>query len=703
MQVVGSDITEAVPSYELRAVRRGALNDMWVRTRPEVVVVSAPAGYGKSTLLRQWAAGDPRRTVWLDVTDEHDDAGALMAAARDVVGDPSGPYILVLDDLQHASSRAALNAVKQIATDLPEGCALVCASRDTPELALGMVRATRNVIDVDLQQLAMEVDEASLLFAAENVDVAKEVLRALVDRVEGWPAALRIAAVGASHAADQTAAVTEFAGDNRQLAELLNAEVVGRLTQQDVDFLLAIADLPRVSGALCDFVLERTGSAALLQRLAAETLLVLPLDQRRTWYRLHNVLQTFLRSDVPGRGQAVPEVLARGSQWFEKFGDVDAAISLAARGNDAQRATDLVLAHFAAKVGSGDPLTVKQWLDRLHQDNVPTTASLEAVSALVHLGIGDPDGTLRCVQRAEFGLSEPFPQDGEFEQAAACVAALRALVGWNCAQDMRVNARYTRRHTKSRVWHAFASFTDGGSSFLLGDLGDAEEALLISGALGETISFTTWTASFSLLALVYDRSGQRPKAVASARRAKQLAVDLQLLEIPHLYLVWLISAYFEALDGSIDLAEIDVERCLAQRARCSGLAPWSQLLSSILLAHIAHLRNDPQQKAKWLREADSLLLVLPDALLAKAMIAEVRSLVSVTSGSDDLVSALSTAELRVLQYLPTHLSLAEIADKLYLSRHTVKAHVVAVYRKLNAANRNEAVEKAKRAGLLTVD
>jgi LuxR family transcriptional regulator, maltose regulon positive regulatory protein len=102
----------------------------------------------------------------------------------------------------------------------------------------------------------------------------------------------------------------------------------------------------------------------------------------------------------------------------------------------------------------------------------------------------------------------------------------------------------------------------------------------------------------------------------------------------------------------------------------------------------------------WLDAADVMLLAVPDALLAKEQIAEVRRSVTVPPVRSDIVSTLSAAELRVLQYLPTHLSLAEIADKLFLSRHTVKSHVVAVYRKLDAANRSEAVTAARRAGML---
>lgn len=701
MKIDGSDASAAAGAHQRFVVPRTGLQDLWVRAKPDMVVVSAPVGYGKTTLLRQWTAADPRRTVWVDLDGSHDDAARLVPIVMEAVAGGVGPFVLVLDDAQNVSAATAHATVTALAASLPAGSTLICSGRSAHALLLGKLRATHTVVDVDLQNLGLSAAEASKVFQAAGVDVPADIVAALVERTEGWPAAIRVAAVAAAQASDPLTALGEFAGDDRRLTELLDAEVLDGLTSEDVDFLLAVADLPRVSGPLCDAVLEHRGSAAVLERLAAETLLVLPLDQRRTWYRLHNVLQTFLRSEQHvRRGPSVQQVLTRGSVWFEETGDVDTAISLAARAHDAQRATELVLEHFSKKVSTGDPLSVERWLRALEQDNVPTSPALQAVSALVHMGVGDPDGTLRCLQRAEFGLPERHPVTRPFEQPAACVAALRGLLGWRTAEAMREDARYARRHTTSPVWFAIASLADGVASFMLGDLAEAEEALLASGALAETTSFTTWAMSFSCLALVYERNGERARAIAAARRARRIVTDLQLQTIPQLYLVWLVSAYFEALDGGGDEVLADVEQGLAHRERCGGLTAWAQLESSILLANIAHLDGDPREKLQRLEEADAALLAVPDALLAKEMIAEVRRTVTVPRSQTDNMSALSAAELRVLQYLPTHLSLAEIADKLYLSRHTVKSHVVAVYRKLDAANRSEAVQTARTSKLL---
>lgn len=165
-------------------------------------------------------------------------------------------------------------------------------------------------------------------------------------------------------------------------------------------------------------------------------------------------------------------------------------------------------------------------------------------------------------------------------------------------------------------------------------------------------------------------------------------------------MVHLLSAWQELLAGR-DAEAVEQEAVgLAQLERCRGLAPWGSLVAHLALARIAHLRGDPHGKARWLDAAETTLLGLPDAVAAKGEIAELRSLATVPRAGSDGVAALSAAERRVLQYLPTHLALAEIAERLYLSRHTVKSHVVAVYRKLGVAGRSEAVEVAQRRGLL---
>jgi LuxR family maltose regulon positive regulatory protein len=682
-------------------VNRRALVQSTQQSRSDIILISAPVGYGKSIFLRQWLAADGRSNAWLDLQPADNAPGRLATRLATSVAALTAPYVLVLDDLQHVTEHAALAAVKDLAVDLPDGCALACAGRSLPALNLGVLRARRTVLELDLENLAFDAHDAGEVLQARGVTVSAAQVDDLVERTEGWPAAIQMAASAAALASDPERVLREFAGDDRSLVEMLDADVLERLCPDTVEFLLAASALHRLSGALCDEALGRSGSAGLLEHLANDTLLVMPLDHHRQWYRLHRVLLAFLRSEQRIQSTLSPqEVLARASVWFESNGDVDSAVGAAADGHDTSRATELVMQHFSMQVGTGNPLAVQRWLRQIDDTRVATNPSLQSVAALVRLGQGDADGTLRCMRRAEFELSERYPDETPLDQPAACVAALHAAMGRCTAEEMRADARYARRHTKSPVWFALACLADGGASFMLGDLDAAEEALLACTAIAETLHYTSWSLALSVLALVHDRRGNRALAIATARDATHLVSVHELGNAPQLYLVHIIGASFEMAAGREAEARQQQAIGLAHMEKCRGLAPWVSMQANIALATVAHLRGDAHGKARWLDDAESTLLAVPDALLVKSQIAELRALATIPRDGSDGFPALSAAERRVLQYLPTHLALAEIAEKLYLSRHTVKSHVVAVYRKLGVANRSEAVEVAQRRGLI---
>lgn len=697
------------PSSEFHQVRRHRLLAGLDREAPGILLLLAPVGYGKTTLLHQWLQRDRRASRWLHLEPADNEPGRLASRLAAALAGLTAPYVLVLDDVHHLGP-GALQQLKELAADLPDGCTLASAGQTRPALSLGVLRARRRVLDLDLHDLAFDAREAAELLAARGLDVSPAQVDALVARTEGWPAAIQMAAATAASAPDPARALRDFAGDHRTMVELLGSDVLDRLVAADaVQFLLAAAPLPRLSGALCDAVLHRTGSAGLLEQLAAHTLLVLPLDQNRRWYRLHSALQAYLSSEqrllpLAGTdGEPCPppeEVLGLASRWFEAEGDIDSAIAHAAAANDPDRATELVMRHFSTRVGTGNPTAVLAWLQQIDNTSVTTSPMLQCVAALVRMGLGDADGAMRCLQRAEFGLHERYPQQAPANQPAACVAGLRALLGRVTAEEMRADARFARRHTASPMWFAVACLADGGSSFMLGDLDAAEEAWRAATAVAEPINHTSWVIAHACLALVHERRGDRALAQATARQARRLLAELELEAVPQLYQVHLLSAWRHMLLGREADALREQEAGVVLLDRCRGLAPWGSMQAHVTLAGIAHLRGDAQGKSRWLDAAEATLVGVPDAIMVKDQIADLRALVTISRDGADGTPALSAAERRVLQYLPTHLPLAEIAERLYLSRHTVKSHVVAVYRKLGVANRSEAVEVAYRRSLI---
>lgn len=695
------------PSHAPRAdptVHRERLLAPLLRERPDIAVIAAPAGYGKTTLLEQWAAVDGRPLVWCAVEISDNDPGRLSTTLEASIAQHDAPAMVVLDDVHLLTARAVLDEVKVLAGRLPEGSTLVLSGRSVPDLLLGMTRTRRRVIDIGLARLAFDADEVAEICRSRGLEPSPTEVDLLMRHTEGWPAAVRLGVNGALVDDDPLRFLTEFGGDDRDIVEVLGEVLLDTLPDDLVQFAIAVSPLERMSGPLCDAVLGRTGSASALEQLGRHTTLLIPLDRKRTWYRFHRMLHQLLRAEHRLRpDQPLTDAVTkqRASVWFEQHGDVDTAIELAALAQDSVRATELVLEHFSASASRGNPKAVEAWLHTLTEVRVPSNPALEAVAGLVRMGLGDPQGCVRSMHRAAFALPEPHPVDGPFEQAAACVAAIRASLGTQSADAMLTDARYARRHTGSPVWYSIASLGEGAAEFMVGDVDAAYEVLQISVAQAETRSFTTLACAYAHLAIIADHRGAPAEALGLARQAKQVVAEYGLDATPQVFLAQIVSALFELRAGKDVAALADRAAGLRNMQRAAGLGPWAHLQALVALAGIDRLRGDSTGKLEWLAQADALLERVPDALLVKDQIAEQRRLGtpkhSLVSGS---ITSLSSAELKVLRYLPTHLTLSEIADKLYLSRHTVKSHVMSMYRKLGTSTRNDTVEVARTAGLL---
>lgn len=692
------------PQRVATTVHRERLLERLMREGPDIVVIAAPAGYGKTTLLEQWAALDGRPLVWRPIEASDNDDGRLATTLEAALTHLDEPAMAVLDDVHTLTARPALDDLKVLAGQLREGTTLVLSGRSVPDLLLGMTRTRRRVIDIDLAKLAFDADEVAEICRSSGLEPTPADVELLMRHTEGWPAAVRLGVNGAVTSDDPQRFLAEFGGDDRDIVEVLGEVLLDTLPDDLREFAIAVAPLERLSGPLCDAVLDRTGSASALERLGRHTMLLVPLDRKRIWYRFHRMLHQLLRAehrlrpDLPLTDAATKQ---RASVWFEQHGDIDAAIELAALALDSVRATELVIEHFSASASRGNPQTVEAWLRTLTEVRVPSNPALEAVAGVVRMGLGDPQGCVRSLHRAEFGLPERHPVDGPFEQAAACVATAWASLGTQPVEAMLADAQYARRHTRSAVWYSIACLAEGAAEFMVGDVEAAHDVLQVCVAHAETRSFTTLACAHAHLAIIADHRGSPAEALGLARQAKQVVVDYGLDTTPQVFIAQIVSALFELRAGKDAAALADRAAGLTNMQRAAGLGPWAHLQALVALAGIDRLRGDSAGKLEWLAHADALLERVPDALLVKDQIAEQRRLGtpkhSLVSGS---MTSLSAAELKVLRYLPTHLTLSEIADKLYLSRHTVKSHVMSMYRKLGTTTRNDTVEVARAAGLL---
>jgi len=244
-------------------------------------------------------------------------------------------FVLVIDDVHLLRSAAAVDALKAIVARPPAGAQLVLASRGVPPIPLGRLRAHREVLELRPRDFVMTRAEASALLELAQVELGAAEVETLVQRTEGWPAGLYLAAVSLREQPDAAAAATRFGGDDRIVSDYIDDSLLSDLSPEEVTFLQRTSVLDRLTGPLCDAVLGETGSAAMLRDLARANVLLVRVDRTDHWYRYHVLLAQMLRAELRRRDPDLEiELHRRASQWHADRDDVDAAIRHATAAGD---------------------------------------------------------------------------------------------------------------------------------------------------------------------------------------------------------------------------------------------------------------------------------------------------------------------------------------------------------------------------------
>ena len=296
---------------------------------PGVISVVAPAGYGKTTLLAQWAESWQPRVAWVSADHRDNDPAVLLtylATALDRVepitprccerwrcaATPSPsfrcwrprsgrcvePVALVLDDAEAITNQECIDTITELALSFPAGSRFAIASRDTLLLPAARLRAHGGIVEIGADDLAMSDREAAVLLSGAGVGVGAHDVDALVQRTEGWPAGLYLAALAMRAGSPRAEAGFSVTGDDRFVGDYLRSELLDRVSRAEVTFLTRTAILDRMCGGLCDAVVGRTGSSRTLEQLESRNLLVVPLDRRREWYRYHHLFRELLHAEL---------------------------------------------------------------------------------------------------------------------------------------------------------------------------------------------------------------------------------------------------------------------------------------------------------------------------------------------------------------------------------------------------------------------
>ncbi|MEZ5380930.1 MAG: LuxR C-terminal-related transcriptional regulator [Microthrixaceae bacterium] len=703
--------------------RRRLVEALRAATSP-MISVTAPAGWGKSTLLTQWAHADDRPFAWLELDQFDNDpvrlvrgllasmstATALDESARrallatghlqipamlPVLGQMfaavTTPMVLVLDDVHLVHDPRSLAVIERLAEHVPRGSHLVVAGRASPSIGLGRRRAAGNVADVGVEQLVVTGDEAVELFDRAGLSLDGRDIEGLVARTDGWAAGLSLAALALKQGVDPA----EFGGSDELVVEYLNEEVLVTLDAADVDLLMGAALLGRFGGPLCDAALARSGSGERIEALVRSgNLFIVPLDRTGTWYRFHHLFADFLKRRLLADGHLdASGIHARASEWYLDHDDADRAILHALEAGLRQRASSLLFDRVIHLVARGHGSTVRDLIDRFDVEEIAGSPRLLLVLAWGHIDRGEYELALEALELASAAAAE-----GDAEM----VAALRASRGVFAAGSSVPEAAGSPPSTQmsgTGQWELLDELITALRLMLLGSSDEALELLrrcrLLSGHLPAIASIA---CAYS--AILAEGRGDFDGATDLCRQARMAIENNGIVDGPLVAVVFASSAMIEARHGSREAALQAVERTLRMRDQVGPGHLRVQAITGTFLTHAYLALGDRAQAAANLDAARPLVDQMPQAVLLGDHLHLAEALLRPPDAQSPGQRVVSAAEARVLELLPTHHTLAEIADLLFVSRATVKTQVASIYRKLGVTNRSEAIAEARQRHLL---
>lgn len=684
-----------------------------------LALLVAPAGYGKTTVLSQWAERDRRPFAWVTLDEGDNDPRQLLASIASVLDaiepvegaavvrrtdllrafdDRSGSFVLVLDDVHLLRSPKSIELVTAIVDHMPWGSQVALASRNEPNVPVGRLRANRDVVELRFGDLTMTPSEAAALLSMAGMDLTAEEVETIARRTEGWAAGLYLAALSLREGAGGS--VASFGGHDRLVADYLRDEMLSGISPAQISFLMRASVLDEISGPLCDAVLERSDSARVLASLGRSNVMLFP-TQDAGCYRYHGLLAQMLRSELRrSEPEQEPHLHRRAASWHSLDGDLDRAVSHAIAARDAGLAGDLLWANLARYLAYGQNDKVKRWLDGFTDGEIAAHPPLALVAGFCQLALGDGNLVDHWTSAAEQCLVEATRS--EVSSLEAAVAVLRAALAANGTTRMLEDADLAYDlFADENPWRSICCLLVGAAHHLSGERARARvwlEEGARRGAVGAPIIQALCLAQLALLAI---EEGSWADASAHVIRARAQVERFGLSGYPASALVYAVSAATYAHNARIDEAKVDLRRALKLTSNLTDFAPWYEVEVRIALARAALPLSDAAGARTHLADASRLLRRVPDAIVLTEWLED--SWVQADSALCSPVAgewSLTTAELRVLQFLPTHLSLPEIAKQLNVSANTVKTHTRAVYRKLDASSRTEAVARARGGGLI---
>jgi LuxR family transcriptional regulator, maltose regulon positive regulatory protein len=714
-------------------IRRPLLDRLIGSDPHRIVSVVAPPGYGKTTLLAQWAERDGPAFAWVSVDDRDNDPKVLLsyvAQALDTVQPIGGrvfdalaspassvpgsvvprlgaafasmtvPVVLVLDDVHLLANREGRDALSVLAEHVPAGSRLVLAGQAEPPLRIARLRAEGRILEIGPVDLSLTREEAAVLLREAGLVLNAGEVAVLHQRTEGWPAGLYLAALYVREGGALGTAAVSFGGDDRLVSEYMESEFLATISRRHREFLTRTAVLERMCGPLCEAALELPGAAAILAELARSNLLLVPLDRRGQWYRYHHLFRDMLLAELerlePG---LVPVLRRRAAAWCLDHDRPEEALEYSIAAGDVDATARLVVDLAWPVFRQARISTLQRWFGWLEGrggiEGYPMAAVWASVLAAQVGRSDDAERWADAVDRWEAG-------DGtgpDASWAAAWAVLLRAIMCRRGVEQMRADAdEAVRRFASSRFVPPVAGLCQGLALVLSGDPAGGDASFEETIETGKDVSRPDVLAELwcerSLLAMA---RGEWSLAEAFAGQADAAVRQVGTEDL----LLCAVRARVALHQGDVAAAQRELVNAQRIRRLFTYVRPHLAVQARIELIRVRLALADVAGARTVMREVDEILKRRPDLGTLVGEAAALRARLSAEPApSAPGASSLTAAELRVLPMLATHLSFPEIGAEMSLSPHTIKSQAMSIYRKLGASSRHQAVTRSRELGLL---
>jgi LuxR family transcriptional regulator, maltose regulon positive regulatory protein len=614
-----------------------------------LVLVSAPAGFGKSTLLAEWVSQAELPVAWLSLDAGDNDpnrflryviaaldtalakqAAEICVTAQDMLQSPQPiaiqtmlvalindwtqipkPFALVLDDYQVITNPEVHEALTFILEHLPAHVHLVIASRVDPSLPLHRLRAAQRLFEIRTDQLRFSRDESEVFInRVMELSLSREDISTLTGRTEGWIVGLQMAALSMQGIADRPAFVQAFSGSQRYILEYLIEEVLSHQPEYLQSFLLQTSILDRLCGSLCNQVLgTQEDSQAILEHLDRHNIFLTPLDQVSYWYRYHHLFADLLRARLQrSQPEMLPSLHLRASQWYEEARLPEEAIGHALAAQEIERAARLVEQYAFEIMSHGEMSALLGLFNALPQDLIARRPELGLLQAWAFTFSGQFDKVVAQLNQVEKQI-QPRDTSRQARDALGGIAIIRGLLA-DFQGDMTSAVELAQRADEllsAEKWaeRTIIPYVMGDSYLASGELNKAEQAFEQIFALGIKVG-NPWTVSVALrkLALLKKLQGKLHAVEALHNQAIQFAGERGGQEYGSM------AATYVALANLLrERNELQPARRMVTQA-IQNMERWQSSTDTVngyvTLAHICLSQGDVETAQEVLRKADKI-------------------------------------------------------------------------------------------------